>query len=383
MTTVICFVLLGWAAVGLSVQLYSMILAALYRKYGGRTRREVSDYPRVSILLPIKGADAEMERNLQALTKQDYPEYELLLAFSDRDDPVLPLARQVANDSKIPVHILVDDEDDRALPGGNPKLTNLAKAYRAARYPVLVHVDANVVFEPHRLRSTIALMDSGTAIVSTTVLGVRPGGLAGHVECAFLNGQQARLLLAAAALRIPFAMGKILAYRRRDLENAGGFDLLLTELADDAAVASRVRKGGGKLRFDPNLLELPVGQRSWAEVWRRQHRWLVVRRGLVPHVFVSELLFSAVVTAAVCVGAGLCWGLGAGLSFGLWAVAWYGAEAGFLLLQRWPVSLISPVAWLLRDLAFPILWGWGLASRQVHWRGQTVSSSATPESSSH
>lgn len=370
MDLTLCVIFICCFLVGISVPFYSAVLARLYRVLALKTPTAADGLPAVSVLLPIRGGDPEIEQNLRSLVSQDYPDFEIVAAFDGADDPVLPVAREVASESDGRLTICVGDGS--ASGGRNPKFGNLRQAYQAAQHSVLVHVDANVVFEPDRLRRTILGLGPGTALVTTTIVGIRPANFAGHVECAFLNGYHARFMLAAAALRIPYAMGKLVAYRRADLEQAGGIKLLADDIADDAALARAVRKTGGRLRFDPDLLEQPVGSRRWRDVWDRQKRWLMVRRGLVPFFFLSEMMVSAIVVACVSVGAGLCLGIAPVVVLAGWAALWYGIEAVFLWINRWPLQPMAPLAWILRDLMLPLLWISSLLSRRAQWRGQQV-----------
>ena len=44
-------------------------------------------WPRVALLVPVTGATAGLEGRLQALLRQDYPDYEVMLTTRDAQDP--------------------------------------------------------------------------------------------------------------------------------------------------------------------------------------------------------------------------------------------------------------------------------------------------------
>ena len=66
-------------------------------KAGLAPRHPRSTLPPVSILKPLKGADACLEENLESFYRLDYPEYEIIFSFASRDDAAFPVARRVAD----------------------------------------------------------------------------------------------------------------------------------------------------------------------------------------------------------------------------------------------------------------------------------------------
>jgi ceramide glucosyltransferase len=51
---------------------------------------------------------------------------------------------------------------------------------------------------------------------------------------------------------------------------------------------------------------------------------------------------------------------------------WLAAEAVLARAAGWHMSLWSPVAWVIRDLALPVLWLQGLAGSSFTWRGNEM-----------
>ena len=54
------------------------------------------------------------------------------------------------------------------------------------------------------------------------------------------------------------------------------------------------------------------------------------------------------------------------------SVVWYGGEAALAYAARWPLTLLSPFAWLLRDVLLIPLWIAGWFGNDIVWRGNQM-----------
>lgn len=337
------------------------------RRAGGRLGT-----PPVTLLRPIKGADPADVETLGSSFTQDYPDYEVIFCVEAADDPAAAVARRlIAAHPEVPARLLVGPS---ALTG-NPKLNNLAKGWRAARHDWICMTDANLLLPPDYLRGVVATWDAGCGLVSGPPVGTRPVGFAGRLECAFLNGNQARLQYAADGLGFGFAQGKTLFWQRAFLDRAGGLAVLGEELAEDAAATRLVRARGRHVRLAPQPFAQPIGRRRLRDVWDRQLRWSRLRRAGFPAIFMFEFL-NGPLAPMLALGAGatlLGLAPGAvGLALAGFALFWYGAEALMLRLARLPASPADLAALPARDLLLPLLWVASFAGGGIAWRGVIV-----------
>ena len=343
-----------------------LYLARLGRK---GPRRGVIGQPRISLLRPVCGLDAFDDETLRSSFTQNYPDYEIIFCAPRQDDLVVPLVRRlIAEHRGVSARLLIGLDPI----SGNPKLNNLWKGWQAADADWICMTDSNLLLPDDYLSSLAASWGPETGLVSGPPIGIRPDGLGGSLECAFLNSNQARLQFAAASLGKGFAQGKTLFWNRALLEQAGGLAVLGRHLAEDVSATKITRALGKQVSLPALPFPQPIGKRSIRQVWDRQLRWSRVRRDGFPWLFAAEIANGAVLPACLCLGASLAIGLPTVLTLGFVGL-WYGAEV--LLMQRagWPCGWRDIAALPLRDVAMPAVWGATFLRRGIEWRGTAMS----------
>jgi ceramide glucosyltransferase len=360
--------ILAWfAACCLAAQMVgtALALSALTRGAPTNGRR---DTPAVTVLRPVCGLENNLEETLSSTFTADYPEFEIIFCVASPADPAIPLVnRLIAGHSGVPARLLIGD--DRV--SGNPKLNNLVKGWQAARHPMILLADSNVLLPPDYLTRLLRQWTPGTGLVSSPPIGIRPDGFWACLECAFLNTLQARLQLASARLGNGFAQGKMLFWSREMLERSGGLAALGNELAEDVASTKLVRAAGLKVRLPGRFFAQPIGKRSFSSVWQRQLRWSRVRRLGFLVYFLPEILAGAALPFLALLGS-----VALGLPF--WTIPaflilWYGAEYLTARVGDWPRGPADLAAWVLRDLLLPPLWFACWAGSGFEWRGNAMS----------
>src|SRR2546429_5406256 len=79
------------AAAPLAYYLLSLHCVVCYFRELRKSPRLKSSYsPPVSILKPVRGVDYEAYENFASYCRLDYPEYEIIFAVADPDDPAVP-----------------------------------------------------------------------------------------------------------------------------------------------------------------------------------------------------------------------------------------------------------------------------------------------------
>lgn len=318
--------------------------------------------PPVTLIRPVCGVDPFDEMTLGSSFRLVPPAAEILFCAASEADAAVPLVRRLIDANPgANARLLVGE---RRITG-NPKLNNVARAWDEAAHDRIAMADSNLMLPVDYLATVCAAWAPGTGLVSSPAWGWQPKGMAGRVEAAVLNGNQARVQLAAAALDFGYAQGKTLLFDRPTLNRGGGLEALGRELAEDVACTKVIRGLGLKVRLVPQPFAQPIGRRSWRAVWDRQLRWSRVRRAGFPGLFLLEPLNNPFVAAALVLPVGVLPALGV-------LALWYAAEAVLALRAGWPMGPADLGASLIRDGMMPAIWVATFARPGFTWRGNDM-----------
>jgi len=356
--------------VATAIHVASIVIAALrFLKKAAREPLTSHNLPPVSLVRPLCGIDNYAADTLRSTFELDYPRCEILFCVASANDPVVPLVESMmAEHPEAGAKLLIGNE----RVNNNPKLNNVLKGWRAASHDWIIIADSNVLMPRDYIERLFASWRADTGLVASPPIGCRPKGVWAELECAFLNTYQARWQYLADAFGFGFAQGKTMLWRRADLERAGGIEALAKEVAEDAASTKIVRAAGLRVRLINRPLAQPLGYRSAAEVWNRQVRWARLRRASFFAYFLPEAVAGGVLPmiALACVAPAL--GLPPVLSVVSLGVLWYGGECLLAAAGGWPLSPLSPLYGLLRDLLLPVLFVRALQGDDFVWRGNEM-----------
>jgi ceramide glucosyltransferase len=325
----------------------------------------------VSLVRPLCGLEPFSQQTLASSFAQIYDgPWEIIFCVAQPDDPILPLITALcAAHPQCHSRVLIGED----IISQNPKLNNIIKGWRAALYDDVIFTDSNLLLGPDYIARVSATFSSQAPCVSAPPIGSQPKGFWGEVECAMLNSHAARWQYAAAFCGVDFAQGKTLAFRRSSLRGDVMAAMAL-EPAEDAATTKYIRAMGARVQLLSQPYEQPIGTRRFAAFWGRHSRWARLRRTTFPALFALEII-TGPYAPLLCLGAALGpWHphiLGAVL---LILGLWYGAEALFVYALRWPLSALSPLAWLVRDGLVPAFYVAAWAKADFTWHGHLMTS---------
>jgi ceramide glucosyltransferase len=356
-----------------------MVLAAAAR-FGLRRRREqsaVADFlPSVSMLKPLHGTEAGMERNLASFFEQEYPgEFELLFCARQESDEGLQLARMVGQ--RYP------QVDARYLTCGEPtpqfhnaKVFSLAKMDSVAKNELYVTSDADVrVEKDYLLRMVQTLKDPHMGLASCVYLGTahEGAGFSSQLDAVGKSVEMSSGVLVADMLEgTKFALGATMAVRKKSFQDVGGFEELGQFYADDFVIGNRLAAQGTGVRMATHVIRLMVQDSPFWLSFRNQLRWMQSTRRSRPWGHLGSGLTFAVPFGLL----GLVWGLLSGhVVLGVvWLLAmglnrWL--QAGAILGALGDSDIFyNALIYPLRDLLGFVLWVGSYGGENFYYRGK-------------
>jgi len=339
------------------------LLGGLAQPFVQRRRARRRDLPPVSAILPVKSLDQGFLRAEGSIFLQAYPDYEVLFSAAEKDSPALAAVRSIAGRHSVRACRVLYSPGIGAV---SPKLDVLATPLAAAAHDFVLTKDSNITLEPGFLAAMMQSFTESVGLVVAVPVAVRPENLAGRIEAWLVNGH-ARLLLTASTAGIGFGVGKVMLFRRSDLESIGGIMALGHMLAEDTALSRTLARHGLGTVFSHATVAQEIGARSFREIYDRQVRWSVIRRANEKFSFPLEPLASPLPAALAAAVAAPLADLPAWIGFAGTLLAWFCAEAGFAAVKGWEVSAFAPVAFLGREILALAAWLRAWTTHEVVW----------------
>jgi len=328
--------------------------------------------PPVSILKPVRGLDREAYENFASFCRLDYPQYEVIFAVADSDDPVVPLIEKLQADFPGCSIRLI-----KGVPrmGANHKINSLCRLVQEAKHDVLVMSDSDVRVGADYLRVVVApFADPQVGVVTGFCRCVTGGGIAADLYTLgmYLDSVPVALLARKLEGGMRFAFGWTMATTKRHLSEIGGWEAMANYHSDDFELGDRMVRRGYRVELMGEPVWMVFPQETIGQYFRHELRWSIglknVRPTAYPWLLLTHGLPWTVLAATLAATAG--WpGIAAAhvlayLGLRL-ALAWTTGTWGLGDREVWKKLWLVP----LRDSIGFMVWLAGFFSKRILWRG--------------
>lgn len=284
-------ILAALALLSLAITLWQWLAARRFPLH--QRAADISFVPGVTLLKPLKGLDPETRGCLESWFKQDYRgPVQLLFGVAAAEDPVCELVRQlIAEHPQANAQLLLCPEQL----GPNAKVSTLVHLERLAQHDHLVVSDADTRVPPDFLAQVLQpLRDPQAGLVNCFYALTNPTTLAMQWEAVATNADFWSQVLQSRTLKpLDFALGAVMATRRQQLNEIGGFRALVDYLADDYQLGNQIAKRGYRIELCPVVVECREREQGWREVWAHQLRWARTIRVCQPVPYFFSILSNA------------------------------------------------------------------------------------------
>ena len=369
---VLQFILAALAVLGLALVFWQWLAAVRFPLH--RRCSDASFAPGITLLKPLKGADATSRDSLQSWFRQDYAgPVQILFAVADAADPAVPVVRQLlAEYPGVNAQLVVC----APLLGANAKVAKLAQLEPLAQHGLLLVSDADVRVPPDFLANVVQpLAEPKNGLVCCFYRLANPVTAAMRWEAVAINADFWSQVLQSATLKpLDFALGAVMLARRDAVAEFGGFAALADCLADDYQLGHRIAARGHRIALCPVVVECWDAPAGWLAVWKHQLRWARTIRVCQPVPYFFSVLANGSIWAVAHLAVAA---MKPSLCLALAVVAGLLLRIGLAqdLQRRFTPDrrLVSP-AWLVpvKDVLNFGIWLGAFAGNTIEWRGRRM-----------
>jgi cellulose synthase/poly-beta-1,6-N-acetylglucosamine synthase-like glycosyltransferase len=351
--------MLEWLTIGVGLGLAILLLTEIptFLSFFWRLCRPlppVSDgqLPKAAVILSLRGTDETLERCLQALMTQNYPQYQVVIVVDHPDDPVWPTAQRLSDqygEANLRVELLAQRLETCSLKCSS---SLQAMATLDDSFGVVALVDADMVPHANWLRELAAPLADPTVGAAGGIRWYMPSQPTWGAIVRYLWNVPAILFM--YTFQIPWS--GTLAFRRDAFSKAGLLDKWSKAYCEDTMTYAALKPAGMHVELVPHGLAVnrescTVGgffewcvrqllpTRLYYPGW-----WLVVVHGMITTLIWFVLLAMVLWAAVVQQWDTLGW------LAGITGIYWFGQWFGLLLLEKSAQRVVSqrgePTAWL-------------------------------------
>lgn len=203
--------------------------------------------PLVSVLIPARDEEANIETCLKSLQNQDYPNFEILVLDDNSSDSTAEIVERIASeDNRIRLFY------SEPLPDGwTGKSFACYQLAQRARGSWLLFVDADTLHEPHMLRSVLALaIESKSGLLSgfpRQIANSLPQKIAIPVlYFVILSWLPLWWLHRSKTPKPSLAIGQFLLFPREDYWKIGGHRAVKSRILEDVWLGVEINRSGSR-----------------------------------------------------------------------------------------------------------------------------------------
>lgn len=326
--------------------------------------------PPVSILKPVCGVDREAYENFASMCRLDYPDFEIVFAVADTEDPVIPLIQQLQKEYPERSIRLITGIEQRGI---SRKTNSLCRLAEEAKHDLLVMNDSDVRVDKDYLWNVVApFRDPKVGVVTALFRSKTDGSFAAEVDAVGVpTDASASTLVAWNFGKLDFALGWTMAIPKERLTEIGGFDALIDMHSDDFALGNEIAKRGYRIELMRKPVWMVFPEESLGEFLGHELRWMIQLKNLRPAGYLGMFLTL-----------GLAWWLLVAALVPSWKIvaSYFAAYVGLRLSVAWligvwglgdPTVRCRPWLTLVRDALNLGLYVVSFFSNRVEWRGMS------------
>jgi len=359
---------------------FILSLANIYEMWRFSLPSEIFDGPFVSVLIPARNEEENIERCLKTLQNQQYKNYEILVLNDNSEDNTLNIINRIsAEDSRVKVF------NGEQLPVdwyGKPfAIHQLAKQ---AKGEILIFTDADTIHKPTSIAWAVTNMVKLKADLVSGYIGQVFGSIGELIAIPSmfcLTGFLISLSINRFFKKISIfsvAIGQFIAIKRTVFDSIGGCETFKKKTCEDMHISRLVKKKGYSTRFlyicDHVECRMFNGyQNATKGIARNFYNFLgnnsIVLFSLTIIIFI--FLFLPFPLLFLCIAYASRWTIYIIIIVGLYTLTWIFMFAGMKL--KWIYGFLWPL--LFFNYIYMVGWSWfrTITGKGFIWKDRKVS----------
>jgi len=261
--------------------LYLVVVGAINMRklHNLRDYQKIKTFPRISVLIPARNEEDTIGPCVSSLLAQDYPDFQVIVLNDNSTDRTAAILSKLGRcDNRL---MIISGKP--LPPDWLGKHWACHQLYQAADGELLMFTDADTVHTPDTLRCAAAALLEERADMLSILPRHNLCSLAEQlIMPVFALGAYANIPLPARLrpgnTKVVSSSGKLMLFRRRSYESAGGFQSIRQSVLDDLQLAERISLLGMRYRVFDGTDNVSC---------RMYHNWTALHLGLTKNVFPS------------------------------------------------------------------------------------------------
>lgn len=232
--------------------------------------------PRVSVILPARNEENFIQKCLDSLTAQDYPNYEIITIDDSSDDSTGSIIAQYAKKNSKVIHVSAGPKPE----GWMGKNWACMEGYKKVTGELLLFTDADTKFEKNVISLAVShlesfSLDALTAIPKMVCLDFWTR-IALPVLSTFLHTRFSAMRVNDPTKNTGYFFGSFFIIRKKTYDAVGTHEGVKHEIIEDGALGKKVKESGHKMKMvrADHLIDA-VWARDWSTLWNGLKRLMI------------------------------------------------------------------------------------------------------------
>lgn len=257
----------------ISLFLTGILFIVLWNLWVFRKRKYKSipenDLPSVSVLIPARNEERNIQKCVESLLSQDYKNFEVIVLNDNSEDSTLEILNEIKNKYSN-LRVINGKPLERGWTGKNYACHQL---YQESKNEYLLFTDADTVHYENSILNSVTRAINRKADLYSLIPEMTLKGFAERIIMPGIHYTSFTLLpyYLAETLKSPaFAMGvgPFMLFKREVYKEIGGHELFKSDIVEDVRLAKNVKKAGYKVVVNKGIDIFSCRMyQSFTEIW--------------------------------------------------------------------------------------------------------------------